>query len=55
MNSNQIKLILLLCKNRDAYSHKVSKVVIEQTHILDHSYWAICIQNKERAEIWTHS
>src|SRR5687768_15837355 len=33
MNSNQIKLISLLCKNRDAYSHKVSKVVIEQTHI----------------------
>jgi aminoglycoside phosphotransferase family enzyme len=33
VNSNQIKLISLLCKNREAYSHKVSKVVIEQTHI----------------------
>jgi aminoglycoside phosphotransferase family enzyme len=33
LNSNQIKLISLLCKNREAYSHKVSKVVIEQTHI----------------------
>jgi aminoglycoside phosphotransferase family enzyme len=33
VNSNQIRLISLLSKNREAYSHKVSKVVIEQTHI----------------------
>jgi aminoglycoside phosphotransferase family enzyme len=31
--SNQIELISLLSKNRDAYSHKVSKVAVEQTHI----------------------
>jgi aminoglycoside phosphotransferase family enzyme len=33
MSSNQIELISLLCKNRDAYPHKVSKVAVEETHI----------------------
>jgi aminoglycoside phosphotransferase family enzyme len=32
-SSNQIELISLLCKNRDAYPHKVSKVEVEETHI----------------------
>jgi aminoglycoside phosphotransferase family enzyme len=33
MSSNQIELISLLCKNKDAYPHKVSKVAVEETHI----------------------
>jgi aminoglycoside phosphotransferase family enzyme len=33
MSSNQIELISLLCKNRDAYLHKVSKVAVEEIHI----------------------
>jgi aminoglycoside phosphotransferase family enzyme len=33
MSNNQIELISLLSKNRDAYPHKVSNVVIEETHI----------------------
>lgn len=33
MSNNQIELISLLCKNRDAYSHKVSKIAVEETHI----------------------
>ena len=32
-SSNQIELISLLCKNRDAYPHKVSNVEVEETHI----------------------
>jgi aminoglycoside phosphotransferase family enzyme len=32
-SSNQIELISLLRKNRDAYTHKVSKIAIEETHI----------------------
>lgn len=33
MNSNQIGLISLLGKNMDAYSHKVSSIALEETHI----------------------
>jgi aminoglycoside phosphotransferase family enzyme len=33
MSSNQIEMISLLCKNRDAYQHKVSKIAVEKTHI----------------------
>jgi aminoglycoside phosphotransferase family enzyme len=33
MSSNRIELISLLCKNKDAYPHKVSKVAVEETHI----------------------
>ena len=33
MSSNQIEMISLLCKNRDAYQHKVSKIAVEETHI----------------------
>lgn len=32
-SSKQIELISLLRKNRDAYTHKVSKIAIEETHI----------------------
>jgi aminoglycoside phosphotransferase family enzyme len=32
-SSNQIELISLLNKNREAYPHKVSKVEVEETHI----------------------
>lgn len=33
MSSNQVELISLLSKNRDAYQHKVSKIAVEETHI----------------------
>jgi aminoglycoside phosphotransferase family enzyme len=33
MISNQIELISLLSKNRDAYQHEVSKITVEETHI----------------------
>jgi aminoglycoside phosphotransferase family enzyme len=33
MSSNQIEMISLLCKNRDAYQHKVSKIAVQETHI----------------------
>jgi aminoglycoside phosphotransferase family enzyme len=33
MSSNQIELISLLSKNRDAYPHKVLNIAIEETHI----------------------
>src|ERR671924_109797 len=33
MSSNQTELISILCSNRDAYPHKVSKIAVEETHI----------------------
>jgi aminoglycoside phosphotransferase family enzyme len=33
MSSNQIELISFLSKSRNAYSHKVSRVTIEETHV----------------------
>ena len=33
MSSNQIELISLLFKNREAYRHQVSKITLEETHI----------------------
>jgi aminoglycoside phosphotransferase family enzyme len=33
MSSNQIELISLLSKNRDAYRHQISKITLEETHI----------------------
>ena len=32
-SNNQIELILLLSKNRDAYPHQISKIALEETHI----------------------
>lgn len=32
-SSNQTELISFLCRNRDAYPHKVSKIALEETHI----------------------
>jgi len=56
MSSEQIELISLLSKDRNAYPNQVSKITVEETHIS----WVIltgqfAYKIKKELKIWTNS